>query len=95
MKTGHERIDAPTEIARSAPAVGKRKYQHELPHINDFTKAVNFSKERDVNRGAANEAAMHNKYYNKGNTFPSSSFGVPLNDCVNDLSNLQYRYRRG
>ena len=61
-----------------------------MPHINDATKAVNFRKERDANRGAANEAAVHSKYYNKGNTCPSFSFGVPLNDCVNDLSNLQY-----
>ena len=95
IKTGHERIDVHTEIARSAPAVGKRKNQYNLPHINDFSKAVNFCKERDVHRGAANEAAMHNNYYNKGNICPSSSFGVPLNDCVNDLSNLQYRYRSG
>ena len=90
MKTGRERIDVPTEIAHSAPAVGKRKNQHELPHIKDATKAVNFRKERDVNRGAANEAAMRDKYYNKGDTCPSFSFNVPLNDCVNDLCNLQY-----
>ena len=56
MKTGRERIDVPNEIAHSAPAVGERKNQHELPHINDATKVVNFRKERDVNRGAANEA---------------------------------------
>ena len=90
MKTGRERIDVSTEIAHSAPAVGERKNRHELPHVNEATKAVNCRKEKDVNRGAANEAAMHNKYYNKGNTFPSSSFGVPLNNCVNDLSNLRY-----
>ena len=90
MKTDRERIDVPNKIARSAPAFGKRKNQHELPHINDATKAVNFCKERDVNRGAANKAAMHNKYYNKGDTCPSSSFSVPLNDCVNDVTNLQH-----
>ena len=48
MKTGCERIDVPTEIAHSAPAVGERNNQHELPHINDATKAVNFwRRERD------------------------------------------------
>ena len=90
MKTGRERIDVPTEIAYFTPTVGKRKNQHELPHINDATKAVNFRKERDVNRGATNEAAMRSKYYNKGNTYPSFIFGVPRNDCVNNLCNLQY-----
>ena len=90
MKTGRERIDIPTEIAHSAPAAGERKNQHESPHIKDATKAVNFRKERDVNREAANEAAMRNKYYNKGDTCPSFSFNVPLNDCANDLCNLQY-----
>ena len=61
-----------------------------MPHINDATKVVNFCKERLVNRGAANEAVMRNKYYNKGDTCPSFSFNVPLNDCVNDLCNVQY-----
>ena len=90
MKTGRERIDFPTEIAHSASAIGERKNQPELPPINDVTKAVNFRKERDVNRGAANEAVMRNKYYNKGDTCPSFSFNAPLNNCVNDLCNLQY-----
>ena len=89
IKTGRERIDVSTEIARSAPAVGEKK-QHELPLINDATKAVNFRKEKNVNRGAANEAVMHNKYYNKGDTCPSFSCGLPRNDCANDLCNLQY-----
>ena len=67
-----------------------KKNQHVLPHINDAIKAVNFGEERGVNRGAANKAAMQNRYYNKGDTCLSSSFDVPLNDYVNDLSNLEY-----
>ena len=62
MKTGRERIDVSTEIAHSLPAVGEKKNQHELPHINDVTKAISFRKERYVNRGAANETAMRSKY---------------------------------
>ena len=84
-------MDVPTKIAHSTPAVGKRRNQHILLHIHDATKAVNVRKERGVNRGAANEAAaMQNKYYNKGDTCFSFSFCVPLNDCVNDVSDLRY-----
>ena len=70
------------------PLLGK-KISMNCPTF-DTTKTVNFRKERDVNRGVAYEAAMCNKYYNKGDTCPSFSFNMPLNDCVNDLCNLQY-----
>ena len=100
MKTGCQSINAPIEFASSVPGFGERKNPHVMPYTNDAIKDVNFCEEICVSLGAANKAAaMQNKCYNKRSLYymriytdicPSSGFGVPLNDCVNDISSPRY-----
>ena len=44
MKTGRERIDVPTKIAHSAPAIGERKNQHKCPTLMMSQKMSTFAK---------------------------------------------------